>query len=58
MTNQVVIEKLNRSIDVCKLHISRLNYAIEQIETIMPLTNESFSKLSNVEIQAIDQFNK
>jgi len=53
---KIILEKFVRSLKACELHISRLNYAISGIETIFPITEDSFNNLNELEIQAIDQF--
>ncbi len=54
--NQIVKEKLDRSIKVCSIHIKRLNFAIKSIKELFPLNVEKFESLSQLNIQAVDQF--
>jgi len=53
---QIILEKLNRSLKVCELHIKRMNHAISGLTSIFPLSTESFGQLSQDDIQVIDQF--
>jgi len=49
-------EKLSGSVAICKLHIKRLNYAINKISSLIPLTLESYRVIDDENIQALDQF--
>jgi len=53
---KIIVEKLNRSLKVCVMHIQRMNHAISCIEHLFPLSVEASSKLSQEDIQALDQF--
>lgn len=49
-------ERVSKLIFECEQHKSRIEYASGQMHAYMPLSIESFRKLSNAEIQQIDQY--
>ena len=58
MTNrrQEINERLQREFDICDKHILRINEALEELSSILPLTTESYAQLSSEQIRCIDQF--
>ena len=58
MTNrrQEINERLQREFDICNKHILRINEALEELSSTLPLTNESYAQLSSEQIRCIDQF--
>ena len=58
MTNrrQEINERLQREFDICDKHILRINEALEELSSTLPLTNESYAQLSSEQIRCIDQF--
>ena len=58
MTNrrQEINERLLREFDICDKHILRINEALEELSSTLPLTNESYAQLSSEQIRCIDQF--
>ena len=58
MTNrrQEINERLQREFDICDKHILRINEALEELSSTLPLTNESYAQLSREQIRCIDQF--
>lgn len=53
---RVILEKFNRSLKICEIHIERMNHAISGLTNVFPLSVDSFPKISPDDIQAIDQF--
>ena len=49
-------ERLQREFDICDKHILRINEALEELSSTLPLTNESYAQLSSEQIRCIDQF--
>ena len=49
-------ERLQREFEVCDKHILRINEALEELSSTLPLTNESYAQLSSEQIRCIDQF--
>ena len=58
MTNrrQEINERLQREFEVCDKHILRINEALEELSSTLPLTTESYALLSSEQIRCIDQF--
>ena len=58
MTNrrQEINERLQREFDICDKHILRINEALEELSSTLPLTTESYAQLSSEQIRCIDQF--
>ena len=58
MTNrkQEINERLQREFEVCDKHILRINEALEELSSTLPLTTESYAQLSSEQIRCIDQF--
>jgi hypothetical protein len=54
--DHVVIEKLERVLYECDMHILRLNSASKKMSSFMPLTKERYIHLSDDEVEHIDQF--
>jgi len=52
---QINLEKLLTSIDKCRIHLSRIHYASEQIKELIPLTAERYKVISDATIGNIDQ---
>lgn len=49
-------EKIEKIIRECDKHLQRISYSTEQMKTFMPLDGKHYQKLSELEIQIIDQF--
>ena len=58
MTNRrkEINERLQREFEVCDKHILRINEALEELSSTLPLTTESYAQLSSEQIRCIDQF--
>ena len=58
MTNrkQEINERLQREFEVCDKHILRINEALEDLSSTLPLTTESYVQLCSEQIRCIDQF--
>lgn len=58
MTNRrkEINERLQREFDICDKHILRINEALEELSSTLPLTTESYAQLSSEQIRCIDQF--
>ena len=58
MTNrrQEINERLQREFDICDKHNLRINEALEELSSTLPLTTESYAQLSSEQIRCIDQF--
>lgn len=55
--NESIIElKVKQVIAECELHRKRIAYAIQQLEKFMPLTVERYQRLTDREVEALDQF--
>lgn len=52
---QINQERLQTSIDKCRIHLKRLQYATSQIEALFPLTVDTYNQLSEASIGSIDQ---
>ena len=52
---KLIQERLNVSIQKCRLHLQRLQYAHGQVESLFPLTVDSYNSLSESSIGNIDQ---
>ena len=53
--NQMIQERLNTSIEKCRLHLQRLQYASGQVERLFPLSVDRYNSLSESVIGNIDQ---
>ena len=58
MTNrrQEINERLQREFDICDKHILRINEALEELSSTLPLSAESYAQLNSEQIRCIDQF--
>ena len=58
MTNrrQEINERLQREFEVCDKHILRINEALEELSSTLPLTIENYAQLNSGQIRCIDQF--
>ena len=58
MTNrrQEINERLQREFDICDKHILRINEALEELSSTLPLTIENYAQLNSGQIRCIDQF--
>lgn len=58
MTNrkQEISERLQREFEICDKHILRINEALEELSSTLPLTTGSYSNLNTEEIRCLDQF--
>jgi hypothetical protein len=52
---QIISERLSTSIQKCKIHLQRLQYATTQIQYLFPLTTDKYRGLNDAEIGNIDQ---
>ena len=55
MTNrrQEINERLQREFDICDKHILRINEALGELSSTLPLTTESYAQLSSEQIRCI-----
>ena len=56
MSDDIIIEKLNKIFYECDKHIQRLNSASKKMAAFMPLDKEKYITLSDDNIGVIDQF--
>ena len=58
MTNrrQEINERLQREFEVCDKHILRINEALEELSSTLPLTIENYVLLNSEQVRCIDQF--
>ena len=49
-------ERLQREFEVCEKHILRINEALEELSSTLPLTIENYAQLNSGQIRCIDQF--
>ena len=49
-------ERLQREFEVCDKHILRINEALEELSSTLPLTIENYAQLNSEQIRCIDQF--
>ena len=58
MTNrkQEINERLQREFEICDKHILRINEALEDLSSTLPLTAENYIQLGSKQIRCIDQF--
>ena len=49
-------ERLQREFEVCDKHILRINEALEELSSTLPLTIENYAQLNSGQIRCIDQF--
>jgi hypothetical protein len=55
-TNEKVnFERLTTSLQKCRIHLNRLQYAVSQTEKLFPLDRERYQNLNNAQIGNIDQ---
>ncbi len=52
---QITSERLSTSIQKCKIHLQRLQYATTQTQNLFPLTTDRYQTLNDAEIGNIDQ---
>lgn len=52
---QIIQDRLLTSIEKCKIHAKRLQYAASQIKELFPLTVDKFNTISEATIGNIDQ---
>lgn len=48
--------KQEKVINECEKHLQRLHYAKNELKNLFPLTQQSYQKLTQEDIQAVDQF--
>ncbi len=58
MTNrkQEISERLQREFEICDKHILRINEALKDLSSTLPLTAENYIQLGRDQIRCIDQF--
>jgi hypothetical protein len=55
-TNEKVnLERLKTSLQKCRIHLQRLQYAVSQTERFFPLDREKYQQLNDAQIGNIDQ---
>ena len=55
MTRTEYLDKLKESLQICELHIQRMNYAAEKVRTYFPLDEESYQNLTPDDLSYLDQ---
>ena len=53
--DQLILERLNSSLQKCSMHLNRLHYASSQVYGLFPLTHEIYLTFSEAIIGNIDQ---
>ena len=53
--DQLILERLNSSLQKCSMHLNRLHYASSQVYKLFPLTSATYFTLSEATIGNIDQ---
>ena len=53
--DKLALERLTTSLEKCSLHLQRLQYAYDRVESLFPLTVDSYNFLSESAIGNIDQ---
>ena len=56
MNDNIIIEKLEKIFYECDKHLYRINSSAKKLEYIMPLNKEKYLKLTEDDIQSLDQF--
>lgn len=56
MSDDVIIEKLEKIFYECDKHLSRMKSAAKELELIMPLSTDAYINLSEENIRVLDQF--
>ena len=58
MTNrkQEINERLQREFEICDKHILRINEALEELSTVLPLSCDNYATLNSEQIRCLDQF--
>jgi len=56
VTQDIIIEKLEKIFYECDKHLQRINSSSKKLELIMPLNKEKYLNLTEDEIQVLDQF--
>jgi len=54
-TEQLNLNRLNTSLQKCKMHLNRIHFANSQVNRFFPLTTEIFNSFSDATIGNIDQ---
>jgi len=52
---KLIQQRLTTSIQKCELHLKRLNYALNQISGLFPLTGDKYNNFSEATVGNIDQ---
>lgn len=53
--DQLILERLNSSLQKCSMHLNRLHYASSQVYKLFPLSSVTYFTLSEATIGNIDQ---
>ena len=56
MTQNIIIEKLDKIFYECDKHLLRINSSSKKLDSIMPLDEKKYLNLTEDEIQVLDQF--
>lgn len=58
MTNrkQEINERLQREFDICDKHILRINEALGELSSVLPLSSNDYATLNSEQIRCLDQF--
>lgn len=56
MSEDVVVEKLEKIFYECDKHLYRINLSYNELKSTMPLTKEKYLDLNDEEVQVLDQF--
>ena len=56
MSEDIIIEKLQKIFYECDKHLLRINSSYTELKTIMPLSEERYVNLNEEEIKSLDQF--
>ena len=56
MSEDIIIEKLEKVFYECDKHILRINSAVKKMSNFMPLYKDRYENLTDEEVEPIDQF--
>lgn len=56
MSEDVIVEKLEKVFYECDKHILRINSAVKKMSNFMPLDKDRYENLTDEEVEPIDQF--
>ncbi|MBW8331902.1 MAG: hypothetical protein K0M40_07770 [Prolixibacteraceae bacterium] len=55
INEKVNLERLSASLQKCRIHLQRIQYAVSQTEKLFPLEREIYQNLDDAQIGSIDQ---